>query len=550
MNEKKMKHRNSASQPSGKGPATKVGSPSRRSLFNSSFFIFHFSFFIPCLFFLLSWAWASWWMGDVLRIAYERSFFAANATLMHWLWQQSFGSLWIVGRALLTLYRWPLVGGLLVAVLLTAGSWLIGYCLRLPRRWRWAQYVPAGAWMLWTAWAGLDLFYMHEPGRILGIPFLALVVCAADAFVIWTFKRRRPIRPSSTEKDEQGKPIFYILYFIFILCLFSLPCLLLSLRHPYVRQLTHMQVQLMHEDYEGMSQTAHAHPERSYRPLAAYYAIALARTGHLTDQLFDIRLEFDTLRIHEYGGHPDQGMNYYLVDCDYQSGLIRPAMHRAMEELTMDGPSLFTLKHLIRMALIESDWALARKYMHVLSKVPFEGDFLARYEPMLDHPERVSADLEMSSIMKTMPITDAFENQFERPCFLGYFAVVGAGKTVETLNQSIMANLYSKRMPDFLARCQMFVGTTPPRSIAEGLITQSNKNPAILQAFPQLQMDAQRFASFIRVASPYMKDRERGGDELFEQYRGYFPYYYFFGNLRATRKADESKMETSKSGVN
>ena len=87
-------------------------------------------------FFLLSWLWSSWWMGDVLRIAYERSFFAADATLMHWLWQQSFGSLWILGRALLTLYRWPLLGGLLVALLLTAGSWLVGYSLRLPPRWQ------------------------------------------------------------------------------------------------------------------------------------------------------------------------------------------------------------------------------------------------------------------------------------------------------------------------------------------------------------------------------------------------------------------------------
>ena len=90
-------------------------------------------------------------MGDVMRIAYERSFFAADATLMHWLWQKSFGWLWVIGRALLTLYRWPVVGGLFVAILLTGGSWFIGYCLHLPRRWRWTQYLPAFAWMMWTA---------------------------------------------------------------------------------------------------------------------------------------------------------------------------------------------------------------------------------------------------------------------------------------------------------------------------------------------------------------------------------------------------------------
>ena len=57
-------------------------------------------------------------MGDVFRMAREYSFVAPDSVLMHGLWQQSFGSLWIVGRILLTLYRWPLVGGLLVALLL------------------------------------------------------------------------------------------------------------------------------------------------------------------------------------------------------------------------------------------------------------------------------------------------------------------------------------------------------------------------------------------------------------------------------------------------
>ena len=111
---------------------------------------------VGLLFFLLSLLWASWWMGDVFRIAYERSFIVADSTLMFWLWQKSFGWLWIIGRALLIMYRWKIVGGLLVAVLLTVGSWLFGYCLRLPQRWRILQFLPASLWMLWTAKVGLN----------------------------------------------------------------------------------------------------------------------------------------------------------------------------------------------------------------------------------------------------------------------------------------------------------------------------------------------------------------------------------------------------------
>ena len=36
---------------------------------------------VPLLLFVLAWAWSAWWMGDVWRIARERSFLAADPTL-------------------------------------------------------------------------------------------------------------------------------------------------------------------------------------------------------------------------------------------------------------------------------------------------------------------------------------------------------------------------------------------------------------------------------------------------------------------------------------
>ena len=226
--------------------------------------------FYLSLFFLFAWLWASWWMGDVMRIAYERSFFAPDSTLMYWLWQQKFGWLWIIGRVLLTLYHWPVVGGLLVATLLTSGSWLIGYCLRLPRHWRWLQYLPAAVWMLWAANTGLNLYYKHEPGRILAIPFLVVVLGAVAALATWTFKSwKRPkcivhsaevhsdTSVNETLKKKNEKPESQLslctmhsstMYLITILLCFALPVLITHFRHPYMRPLTRMEVQLMHND--------------------------------------------------------------------------------------------------------------------------------------------------------------------------------------------------------------------------------------------------------------------------------------------------------------
>jgi hypothetical protein len=307
---------------------------------------------------------------------------------------------------------------------------------------------------------------------------------------------------------------------------------------------------MINEDWAGMTQTARDNASLSYRPLAAYYAIALIHTGRLADDLFDIRLDFDSLHVMNYSGEPDVGSNYYIIDCNYAAGLFRPAEHKAIERMTMEGPSLSTLKHLTRLALLDHNWALARKYLSILGRTPFEDAFVERYSPMLDSPDLVAADPEFALLRQTEPVMDNFESYFEQPVFLGYNCVLMAGRSATALQHSLLANLYSKRMPAFLERCQALVGSTPQKTIAEGLVTQVKKNPDIIQAFPQLQMTAQMYTGFLRNVATEMKDRPRYARELFDSYKGYYPYYYFFGNLKATRKSDKKEHASSNAGVN
>lgn len=507
--------------------------------------------FLPfLLFFLLTWLWASWWMGDSFRVAREYSFFTFYKPLLHGLWQQPFGHLWIVGRALLTLYRWPLVGGLMVALLLACGTWLVAYCLRLwpDSRWRPLSYLPAVAWMTWVAWMGLDLYYHSEPGCALGVLFIGFFVLAIDAFVIWTFKgKSRRLSPCPPYEGGSGHLSGKDVLLLFLLVI---PFALTTFRHPYQRPFMRMQVQLLNEDWDGIVETAHGNDALSYRPLAANYAIALVHNGHLTDAFFDIRLDYDTLYTHNYGCGSDIGTGLYLTDCDYHAGLFRTATHHAMEHLTMHGPTLFSLKHLTRLALLDYDWPLARKYLYILRQTFFESDFIERYEPMVEHPELVEADPVFRQLRLTEPVADSFESQYQEPAFLGYAATLLAGRSQQALMQSLMACLYSKRMPDFLMRCEPLMGTVPPRTIAEGLITQVVKNPQILQAFPQLQMNVQMYQNFIRNNAENLKDRPANARRLFDEYKGYYPYYYFFGNLKATRKRDDNAHAGSKAGVN
>jgi len=63
-----------------------------------------------------------------------------------------------------------------------------------------------------------------------------------------------------------------------------------------------------------------------------------------------------------------------------------------------------------------------------------------------------------------------------------------------------------------------------------------------------MQMNA--YELFAKEAMPYMQDRDNGATVLFEKYKGYYPYYYYFGNLHNSRKPGDDEQEHNRAGVN
>ena len=67
--------------------------------------------------FLLTYLWAAWYYGDVLRMARERSFWVASTEQMEFLLSQEYGGLWYLGRMMLSLFRFPWLGALPFALM-------------------------------------------------------------------------------------------------------------------------------------------------------------------------------------------------------------------------------------------------------------------------------------------------------------------------------------------------------------------------------------------------------------------------------------------------
>ena len=502
---------------------------------------------IPLIFFLFVWFFAGVWYADVFRAAGQYSFFAPDITLMHFVWDKPYGPLWIAGRALLTLFHYPLLGGAVLALMLTLISWLTGYNLRLTARWRPLQYLPAGVYLGCLAYYGLDCYYQAETGRIMGIPLCALIALAVPGIIIRSFSRK-PAPALITSPTDESR-LQNMLGLLVCVPVVAAPMLYSVIERPYVRVTAHMQNQLERQDWEGIIRTAHENAELSYRPMAAMYAIALAQTGQITEKLFDIRYEYGTMMIRNRAGNTDSGSDFFLTDGNYYAGLLLAANRNAIEHLTMEGPTLHMLKRLTQIALLNGEPEVARKYLHILGKTPFEKDFVRHYTELANHPQAIGKDPEMARIRNVEPVSDMFQSMLREPLFLGYNIALSEGRSMDALHHSIAACLYSKLVPDAVKRCQPMTHTVLPRNIGDAMAIYAREDPTVLQFFQGNQMTMPRFQAFLATIRPYADTRLEHAPELFRTYRGYYPYYYYFGNLTApTRKKDDSATEHK--GVN
>ena len=499
------------------------------------------------IFFIIVLVWAAWYYGSVFHLSREYSFWVPDTRQLDYLLSCSFGSLRYIGRSLLMTYKYPWLGGLLMALMLTLGTWLVGYCWRLSAKWRSLQYLPALAYMGCITYYGLDIFFEAETGYIFGIPFLVLLVLAICGIIIRSFSRKKVHALFAIPADETRCNNFLQL----AVCIIGFAAIIgyNEWKRPYVRVIAQLASMEQEQDWEGIQKVARAHAYQSNRPMACMYAIALVHTEQIAYRMYDIRLDYDSLYVHGMDGTHNNASSMYIPEGCYHGGFSESCMHSCMEQMVMEGPTLRLMKLYIKSALMRSEWELCRKYLRILSDVPFEGAFCKKYGAMVGNDSLVNADPEIAKIRLTEPLHDSFESMYQQPLFMGYNLALIEGRSVHALYNSLCVCLYTKLMPAFMERLEPLVGTTPPDIIGDGILLSSTKNAGIEEHFTGLNLRIPMIRSFMQQIQPYMSDRPGNAYKLFGKYKGYYPYYYFFGNLKATKKGYTGQM-TSNSGVN
>ena len=501
---------------------------------------------LPILF-VLTYLWAAWYFGDVLRMARERSFWVPSTEEMEFLLQQNFGWGWSLGRLLIMPMRYPWAGALIPAVLITLGTWLTGYVLRLKGNLRFLEYIPAGLYFSWMTYEGINWFHENEKGMIFAVPFFVVLLLAVCAIAV-AFITRGSAVPALVRKPKDETSMQNWLQVGMLVLIFGGCALFDHFQRPYTRVMAREDVCMLNQDWQGIMKVARDNATLSYRPIAAKYAIALVETNQICERLYDIRLDYDSLYLHSQNGKHCMELNMYQEDCDYYAGFMETCIHHAIERNTMIGPNIRSLELLTKCAIMRKEWENAYRYLRILRDVPFEGSFVDKYTKYVGDTAVIKNDPEMALIMELEPIHDSFENNYQQPTFLGYNLALMEGRSKNALMNSLAVCMYTKLMPAFMMRTAPLQGSTPPENIADALCLMTAKDASIPSRFAGLEYRMSQLQSSLTAMKPYLSDRPGNARMLFDTYKGYYPYYYFFGNLKATKKRNTDA--SSSAGVN
>ena len=593
----------------GETPAAAVGKPQKVGLLArlqrrpGLIYVFGFAA-VWCLLCLL--------YGDVLYRTEQESFVTVDAMQMKQVTDLTYGWWYFAARLALSIFHFRWIGGTLLALMLTAIAWLINYLLRIPPRlWALSWLVPFG-FFAWYVWLGYHIFFEAEPSLFLLVPMLLFMVLSLLALPV-SFIRKKPC-PCAVTADETsalqpkktcGKglccytsilvfmlagmacsiwklhTITFLMVFFCVLTLCAAAWLLVLCRSekPQVSGKRSVGISLlciiavtaaawwatdvinnneiiscrqqnrmMEGDWQGMIDDALS-ARQPNRTVAAYHAVGLVFTDRLLDGMFQLPYHYPDTRLNAKSKNNEYSL--LLPDCNYATGLLNPAYHAAFEHIVTNGLRLRHLKRMAICAILNDEPQLAEKYMAILKTVPFEGDFVEKYEPMIKDRTLVEQDAELSRVLAFYPREQHFEQQYRQPAFMGYNMGLLSG-TDATLVNSVAATLYSKDLRAFILRAPAFKqkGWAFPRCMQEAIVLYdlSFPNDHALDYFKGNidEFVMSQVKAFANAAQPYAGDKDAMRDNLRNNWIGSYFYYYYCENNNPNQIAHSE----NKAGVN
>lgn len=498
--------------------------------------------------FLLLAVFCCWTYGDVFRHIALDDFVCSDAEAMTYVRRQSMGSLYWGARYVLLVFKNQWLGGILMAALLTLTAWLFDRCVsRRVVAFCGLGFLPVVCLLSWMVYRGYNLFFRCDVSTFVIWTLALFLVALIVGAVGWLVNHGKQAVVSG------GRLARCPVAAIVALLLYGGLTWQAIVPGENVRVSCRMQNLQEEQEWQAMAEAARTCTQPS-RSVAAYYVIALVQQNQLLERVFDIPYNYPDIELDDVGGN-DEGVNY-IADCNFYAGIPNAAYHTSMENLVMEGPRLRAFKRMVKCSIISGEDALARRYLNLISKVPFEQAFVEKYSAYVGHPDVYSKDPEFANVIALYPREQRFEQNYRQPVFLGYNVGLLSG-TDQTLVTSVATCMYSKDLNNLLVRTNFLQQKISlPLVVQQSIAIASLNREGLLDNYPQVKANGMlmtELTRFINDSRPFLdRQREAADDkakdavrkEMAEALRadwlGSYYYYYYCGNIDQTVKKTES----------
>ncbi|MDY5086668.1 MAG: DUF6057 family protein [Alloprevotella sp.] len=462
--------------------------------------------------FVALWFFCQMVYGDVFARAAEANFIMADDRAMAFLTSQAWGSLYVIGRWCLLVFSAPWLGCLLLALCLTLIARLTDRLLGVGRGWLGIGSVVSGALLAYYIYLGIHLWYKSEPSLFILVT-LCVVALLLVLLVLKAVARRYLVQPAAEAAETAGaatSPVSRLKALqLGILC----PIVVVAAAgiaadriNQNVILTSRLQLLCQQDRWSDIIDEALT-ARRPSRAVACYYAIALEETDQLLQRIFDLPFDYPEERFRKQDGSEEYGL--FLADANYHAGIPNIGYRCAMDHLVVNGPNIYVLKQMCICAIVNGEEALARKYLTILSHIPFQGAFVEKYSAYVGNESMIQTDATMAHVRSLKPLASHFEQNYRAPAFLGYNTGLMSGSD-PSLITSIAACLYSKEIDRCLPHIQVYFQKYRmlPPVLQQVVAILGNKRPDVAAAFPQImQAEANRIMAFVSAAKPILDER-------------------------------------------
>lgn len=308
----------------------------------------------------------------------------------------------------------------------------------------------------------------------------------------------------------------------------------------------HTEINMAHEagelNWEGMLQVLrdatydyeHAHPGERYEPTRAIWMmknLALFRLGRQGDEMYHYRdgakavnAPF-TVRMTQTGGK--------LLYLNY--GMINYCYRWCNEDGVEFGWKIEYFKYMVKTALINGEYAVAKKILDLLKDTKYYASWAERYEAMLYHPERVRADKELGFVFhfKDDANETTSDNTLVEIFLLNHFTGTMSNDPVHQ-ECCLLAALQSKDIRTFWIQffpyARMHVGKHIPTHYQEAAYLYGHlENNVNISRMPFDQEVKDSYAQFMQAVQTECQGmtEEQMKPILFDRFGNTFYYDYF-----------------------